>query len=361
VSIKQHYQSTVAQQGYQQDPEQTSAIDHFHRLFDELAAPPQTTSLLDSLFNKPPPVPQGLYLWGGPGRGKTWLMDLFYHHLPTPQKQRLHFHQFMQNIHTELATIGHQKEPLSLIGKRIAEKSRILCLDEFYVADIGDAMLLAGLLEALFSHRVILVTTSNTTPDNLYRNGLQRDRFLPAIALIKQHTQLVKMTQGQDFRQQQSNSPKFKRYQLCDKAAAFTLMAAQFQKLAGHTPKKEPAVVLINGRDIPLIAEYNDLIWFDFDALCQSARSAADYLKLAQRYRRVMITHIPLLDEALDNAAIRFIHLIDALYDSKVELITTAAASPQNLYRGVHHCHSFKRTSSRLCEMAQDHYPGNEG
>ena len=359
MSIKQHYQTTIAEQGLQHDPEQAGAIEHFQRLYNDLLTPPRKATLLNRVLNKLPATIQGLYLWGGPGRGKTYLMDLFYHHLPTQQKQRLHFHQFMRNVHAELATIDSQSEPLTVIGRRIAEKTRVLCLDEFYVADIGDAMLLAGLLDALFANNVILVTTSNTIPDNLYRNGLQRDRFLPAITLIKAHTELIKMEQGEDFRLQTANRNSLKRYQLCDEAAAFDLMSQQYQQLTGKVYEEKPSAIHINGRPIPLIVEDGDLVWFDFDTLCQTARSTSDYLEIAARYRRIMITHIPLLGEALDNAAIRFIHLIDALYDSKIELITTATALPQKLYCGIHHTHSFKRTASRLSEMEHYDYSDN--
>ncbi|MBL1259249.1 MAG: AFG1 family ATPase [Thiotrichaceae bacterium] len=354
MSIKQHYQTTISQQGYQQDPEQENAIDHFQRLYRELLIPPKTTSFLPRVLNKTPSTTQGLYLWGGPGRGKTYLMDLFYHHLPTQQKQRIHFHQFMHNVHAELATIKSQQAPLAVIGQRIAEKTRILCLDEFYVADIGDAMLLTGLLEALFANQVVLVTTSNTKPDNLYRGGLQRERFLPAIALIQRHTQLVKMEQGDDYRLQTTSDTAFKRYQICDQASAQELMGQQFQHLSGGVFEERGISIKINGRELPVIATHDDLIWFSFNTLCETARAAADYLEIANRYQRLMITHIPVMDEALDNAAIRFIHLIDAIYDNKVALITTAAAIPQRLYTGSHHTNSFKRTSSRLCEM--EHY-----
>lgn len=354
MSIKQHYQTLIENQGLHADPEQASAIEQFQCLSQALLTPPPATSLLERLLKQTTSAPTGLYLCGGPGRGKSYLMDLFYHHLPIEQKQRLHFHHFMQNIHTELATINHHSEPLTLIAKRIAEKTRVLCLDEFYVADIGDAMLLAGLLKALFAHHITLVTTSNTTPDKLYRNGLQRERFLPAIALIKQHTQLIEMQRGKDYRLQITEEPSFSHYQLCEADAAFALMTKQFQRLTGKTFTAEHCLLRLKGRDLPLVATHGDLVWFDFNTLCTTARSTGDYLDIAQRYRRLMITHIPLMDEALDNAAIRFIHLIDALYDRRVELITTAAAPPARLYCGVHHTHSFKRAASRLCEM--EHY-----
>jgi len=360
VSIKQHYQAAISERGYQRDPEQANAIDHFQRLSLELLTLPKATSFLSHVLNKTAEPTQGLYLWGGPGRGKTYLMDLFYHHLPIQQKQRLHFHQFMRNVHAELATINNQQTPLAVIGKRIAEKTRILCLDEFYVADIGDAMLLAGLLEVLFANQVILVTTSNTIPDNLYRGGLQRERFLPAIALIKAHTQLVTMEQGDDYRLQASHETAAetaaKRYQICGSASAQELMSQQFQHLTGNIFAARAISIKINDRELPVIAEHDDLIWFNFDTLCETPRAAADYLEIANRYQRLMITHIPTMDEALESAAIRFIHLIDAIYDSKVVLITTAAAIPQQLYRGTHHTNSFKRTTSRLCEMSHYDY-----
>lgn len=354
MTITQHYRQQIDELGYHADPEQAGAITAFQRLYDELNQRQGATGLLDRLLSKKPPAPLGLYLWGGPGRGKTYLMDLFYYHLPLRQKQRLHFHRFMQNIHTELASLGQQRGPLRLIGKQVAEETRILCLDEFYVADIGDAMLLAGLLEAIFENGVVLVTTSNTTPDNLYRNGLQRDRFLPAIELIKQHTELIEMRRGGDYRLQTTSDNRFQRYSLCSHDEALSIMAARFERLTGARYHKATSPLLINDREIALVARHDDLIWFDFKALCESNRATTDYLQIADRFRQVMITHIPVMDEALDSAAIRFIHLIDALYDRRVELITTAAAMPEALYHGRHHLHSFKRAASRLREM--EHY-----
>jgi len=356
VTIKQHYQTQITERGFFADREQTEAVEQFQRLYNELFTPQSAPGLLSRLLKQTPAAPQGLYLWGGPGRGKTCLMDLFYHHLPTQQKQRLHFHHFMQNIHAELATIKNRGEPLKLIAARVAEKTRVLCLDEFYVADIGDAMLLAGLLDALFTHGVVLVTTSNTTPDNLYRNGLQRERFLPAINLIQQHTQLVEMHQGNDYRLDTVSDDAFNHYQLSSVDEAETIMVRQFHHLCGKEQTPINSTLQLLGRDIALRAEAANLVWFDFATLCETPRSTGDYLELARRYRRVMITHIPLMNEALDNAAIRFIHLIDALYDRRVELIATAAASPEKLYCGIHHTRSFRRAASRLSEMASPAY-----
>lgn len=353
MAIKQHYHSAITTQGFFEDPEQAAAVDAFQQLYDELLLPPPAAPDLLGRFLKTATTapPTGLYLWGGPGRGKTYLMDLFYHHLPIEQKQRLHFHHFMQNIHAELAAIKNQREPLALIAAGVAEKTRILCLDEFYVSDIGDAMLLAGLLKALFENSVVLVTTSNTLPENLYRNGLQRERFLPAIALIKQHTQLIKMHQGDDYRLENPGDSTLTHYQICTADEADGIIAQQYQQLTGKRHCEAHDSLQIRGRNIPVIAQEKALVWFDFDTLCVTARSTGDYLDIAQRYSHVMITHIPIMDEALDNAAIRFIHLIDALYDRKVKLFTTATVTPERLYCGTHHIQSFKRAASRLNEM----------
>lgn len=354
MSIKQHYLTQIAEQGLYQDPEQAEAVELFQRLYDELHRPVESGGFFNRLLKKKPPPPLGLYLWGGPGRGKTYLMDLFYNHLPIQQKQRLHFHHFMQNIHAELASLAQQNDPLRIIGSHVAENTRVLCLDEFYVADIGDAMLLAGLLEAIFDNGVVLVTTSNTTPDNLYRNGLQRERFLPAIELIKRHTELIKMHCGDDYRLQATGGDRFQRYRLCDAEEAPSFMAQQFQQLRCIPVPQHISTLSIKGRELPVVAQHDGLVWFSFAALCESNRSTGDYLEIADRFQQVMITHIPQMDEALDNAAIRFIHLIDALYDNRVELIVTAAATPEALYCGHHHARSFKRAVSRLREM--EHY-----
>lgn len=300
---------------------------------------------------------KGLYIWGGVGRGKSWLVDIFYNLLPFEEKLRIHFHQFMREIHQELASLSGEKEPLDKVAENLAERTRILCLDEFIVTDIGDAMIIARLLKALFSRGITLVTSSNTQPQELYKDGLQRASFLPAIELLKQHTRILKLDAGIDYRLRYLEQATVYHTPLSPEVDLKLL--EEFSQLA---PEQEHAVESIHvfGRDIPVKHLADDVIWFDFIALCGPPRSQADYLELSRCFHTVLISDIPVLGPAMDDATRRFLYLVDEFYDRGVKLIISAAEPPESLYQGERLAFDFQRASSRLREMQSIAYLSRE-
>lgn len=336
------------------DPGQAAAVDHLERLHQELARhgdrrPGPVRRLLGRGAD---PVP-GLYLWGGVGRGKTLLMDLFHEALPFPDHERHHFHRFMAGVHRDLEHLRGRRDPLPRVAAGLAARARVLCLDEFLVHDIGDAMVLAGLLEALFRQGVTLVTTANDAPGDLYRGGLQRERFLPAIALLQHHTRVVELAPGADHRLRTLEQAPV--YRVPVGSASDAALAAEFERLArdGHD---SDGWVEVLGRPIPFRRRARDLVWFDFAALCQGPRSPRDYIELARCYHTVMVSGIPVMTAAMDAPARRFVHLVDEFYDRAVKLVVTAADAPERLYTGTRLAREFRRTASRLTEMASHAY-----
>ncbi|WP_198265016.1 cell division protein ZapE [sulfur-oxidizing endosymbiont of Gigantopelta aegis] len=305
---------------------------------------------------------KGLYLWGGVGRGKTWLIDSFFHTLPFENKLRIHFHPFMQSLHERLKNLPKSPDPLPIVAQQMAQEFQLLCLDEFHVQDITDAMLLAGLLDTLFSAGVVLVTTSNIEPDALYKNGLQRDRFLPAIQLLKQHTQVFELNHDTDYRALVLEKEGCYHCPLNDYHD--DMMAQHFIKTGDHA-EILPQSITINKRSIQVLAvnrasktHPQSIIWFDFNELCNTPRSSADYLAIAQQYHTILISHVFQMDEETDDVAKRFVHLIDALYDHHCILIMNAEVEPDGLYEGRRLKLSFPRTASRLKEMRSKLYRG---
>ena len=353
----EHYNLKLKQEGFVKDPAQACAVKHLNNLYQQLLQ--QQTTESNSWFNLKKrlgiknTVVKGLYLWGGVGRGKTWLMDVFFTALPFEDKIRLHFHHFMQAVHDELTLLKGHKNPLKLVAKNFAKRVRIICLDEFHVSDITDAMLLYGLLDALFKEGVTLVSTSNLSADDLYKNGLQRDRFLPAIELIKQHTRIINVDGKTDHR-----------LRLLEKAETWyiTVDETTEQVLKTRFEQLAPCKVVqnenlhINYRNIRTLCRADDVIWFDFNALCSAPRSSADYIEIARQFHTIFITSIPIMDESIDDKATRFVKLIDELYDRNVKLIISADALPNQLYNGRQLQFEFQRTSSRLIEMRSHEY-----
>ncbi len=303
------------------------------------------------LLGPPNPV-CGLYLWGGVGRGKTCLMDWFVDDLRLPGKRRVHFHHFMRDVHEAMARLPKQPDPLEVVADRLREEVRVLCLDEFLVADITDAMLLHGLLRALFARGMTLVTTSNTPPCALYRNGLQRQQFLPAIALIERHTEVLELDGALDYRLQTlSRAGVFVR----DDAEGEACLAADFEQLTGgHHLQAE--VFSVNGRSFPVRGLGTDVIWLDFDALCATARSTADYIEIAREFHTVLLSGVPQLGPRHEASARRFLHLVDELYDRRVKLVLSAAAPLESLYLGGLIDFAHERLLSRLTEMQSVEY-----
>ncbi len=298
---------------------------------------------------------KGLYMWGGVGRGKTFLMDLFFECLPFPEKMRTHFHRFMHRVHRDLTRFAGRPDPLRLVAEGLASEARVLCFDEFFVSDIGDAMILGELLAHLFDEGVTLVATSNIPPHALYENGLQRRRFLPAIELIERNTEVMNLDGGTDYRLRLLEQAEIYHEPLDQRAEE--LLAERFATLAPDHANVESNVDLeIEGRPIRCRRCADDVAWFDFDALCNGPRSQNDYIELARIYHAVLVSDVPIFTTRIEDQARRFISLVDEFYDHNVKLIVSAAAPVETLYRGERLAFEFERTQSRLLEMRSRDY-----
>ncbi len=354
LDLLQSYDLGVQQARWQDDPAQRDALVELNRVrFDLLAAEPD--GLLDKLISrfKKPTAVKGLYLYGDVGCGKTFLMDLFFQSLPTSRKKRVHFHHFMQQVHAQLNARKHESDPLEKIATEWADQASVLCFDEFFVTDIGDAMLLAGLLKTLFARGVALVCTSNVLPDNLYENGLQRARFLPAIAMLKKHCAIHKLAAKQDFRLRALTKARI--YLQSNDSETPERLDELFTTLAKQAAVRDVELD-INDRKIKAVAIAGDIAWFSFAALCETARSAEDYIELAREFQTVILQGVPKLGVNDGDAARRLIFLVDEFYDRRVNLIVTAAAAPTELYHGDRLKFEFQRTASRLIEMQTEEY-----
>lgn len=352
------YQKDLQRSDFSYDPAQEEAVQALQELFTRLVEqePKQSNGLL-GLFKKrkPQKVEKGLYFWGGVGRGKTYLMDTFFDCLPFEHKLRLHFHRFMQMVHQELKQLKDVKNPLEIVGKQISAKARVLCFDEFFVTDITDAMILAGLLEVLFKNGTVLVATSNIEPDGLYKDGLQRARFLPAIELVKAHTKVMNVDGGTDYRLRTLKQAQLYHFPLGKEAEES--LAGSFARLVPDLSQvKEGGVVEIEGRPIHLINSCEDIAWFDVHALCDGPRSQVDYIEIAKTYSTILLSNLPQFDSSRDDMARRFINLIDEFYDRHVKLIISAEVAIPEIYQGVKLRFEYDRTVSRLLEMQSEEY-----
>ncbi|MFT7559840.1 MAG: cell division protein ZapE [Flavobacteriales bacterium] len=302
---------------------------------------------------------KGLYLWGGVGRGKTYLMDLFYESLPFERKLRTHFHRFMRSIHAELKMLKGTTDPLEQVAELFSKRYRVICFDEFFVVDITDAMILANLLDGLFRRGVSLVATSNIAPAGLYENGLQRARFLPAITLLERHTDIVNVDGGTDYRLRTlKQAPLY--YFPCGVQSRLDVQTC-FDKLCGAAAQLEHDVELeVEGRCIDMHRRSDDLAWFDFYALCDGPRSQIDYIEIAREFHTVIISNVPFMGEKNDDQARRFIYLVDEFYDRGVKLILEAEAHFTGLYSGGRLAFEFERTVSRIQEMQSEMYLARE-
>ena len=317
-------------------------------------------SRLRNRFSKPEPVPvlQGLYMWGGVGRGKTFLMDLFVESLPPGAALRMHFHRFMREVHRSLNAHAGSSNPLLLVADEFAGKGSVLCFDEFFVSDIGDAMILAEVLAALFDRGVALVATSNVEPVNLYENGLQRRRFLPAIDLLNQHTKILNVDGGIDHRLRVLEQAEI--YHVPLDGAAEESLAASFARIAATEQVSAQAVLSIEGRDMQTRSCAEGVVWFDFAALCDGPRSQNDYIELARLFHSVVVSDVPRFTTKLEDQARRFISLVDEFYDRGVKLILSAEEPVESLYQGSRLTFEFERTQSRLLEMRSHEYLARE-
>ena len=367
MNPQQRYQADIDAGLITADPQQQQILQFMQELFDALALrrsrKPGLLSKLQRLFMRGNrdnvQSPKGIYLWGGVGRGKTYLMDILCECLPAQECLRTHFHRFMQSIHHDLRDLQGIANPLERVAEQIAARYQIVCFDEFFVLEIGDAMILAGLLDALFRRGVVLVTTSNIDPDGLYENGLQRTRFLPAIALLKQHTHVVQIGEGADYRLRMlSKATLF--YHPSD-ASTEALLADSFRQLApDQAAVRENHVIEILNRSLQTRLCADDVVWFEFEELCDGPRSAYDYVEIAKLFHAVFISAVPALSDEVKDQVRRFINLVDELYDRRVKLIIAAAVPLTALYTGTQLAFEFERTRSRLIEMQSYEYLGYE-
>jgi len=355
------YQRDLAQGVITSDASQEAAIAALQRIYADLNGKWRDKSgwerILQRFSRDSAESVQGLYLWGGVGRGKTYLMDLFFHALPGQRKLRMHFHRFMLMVHKRLGDAKGRSDPLVHVAGEIAKDVDIICFDEFFVSDIGDAMILANLLGALFNEGVTLVATSNIEPSRLYEHGLQRRRFVPAIALIERHCQVLNVDGGVDYRLRSLDKAPVFHFPL--DARTSQAMQTLFSELTRGLHVETGKVLDIQERKVATVAWSEGLVWFDFEVLCGGPRSAADYIEISQQYHTVLVSGVPLLAEKDDDKARRFITLVDEFYDHGVKLVLSAAADLPELYRGADLQFPFTRTRSRLLEMQTRGYLGS--
>lgn len=357
-----HYQHDIEHNGFQADDTQQQAVVALEHLYQQMVhfwqqPVPQKPKGMSRFWRKATPAPKaplGLYFWGGVGRGKTYLMDVFFESLPGDRKIRVHFHHFMQKVHQELGRLKDQSDPLLIVAKRFKQQADIICFDEFFVSDITDAMILGTLFEAMFAEDMVLVATSNIEPENLYRNGLQRARFLPAIALIKQRCQVINVDSGIDYRLRTLEQAEIYHWPLDD--AAEKQLKHTFQSLTQMPVPDQGATVAVNHRELEVLGAEKGVLMATFAQLCQTPRSQNDYIELAKRYHTVLLAEVMIMDEKIDDAARRFIALVDEFYECNVALVMSAQVELTQLYRGERLAFEFQRCQSRLIEMQSKDY-----
>jgi len=355
MSIEERYAALLANGEFEPDAAQAAVVESLSALAERLERRRRWQPPRRSLFARwrtPDKAPfagaQGLYLWGGVGRGKTRLVDLFFDDLTFDDRVRMHFHTFMGRIHADLRALGEVEDPLDRIADDWAGRARLLLLDEIHVNDITDAMLLGGLLGAMFARGITLVTTSNVPPEGLYRDGLQRARFLPAIARIKRHCEVLQIAPGEDHRQRVlADSPL---WIVAPSGQGVEQLDELFDALAGAGAVNAETLT-VGGRSLSITARSDGLLRIGFEPLFSEARSTGDYIELARRFHTVVVDDIPLLDRHRDDEARRFVNLIDEFYDRGTRLVASAEATPEALYTGQRLAFEFERAASRLSEM----------
>ncbi|MGH8296363.1 MAG: cell division protein ZapE [Steroidobacteraceae bacterium] len=359
------YERQIAGRGFRADPAQLAIVGRLEALRSRLITTHRSSAWLGGRLlraiaigrRRAPAAARGLYLWGPVGRGKTWLMDLFFQSLPFPERRRRHFHRFMHDVHAQLTTLGEVEAPLERVAERLAAEVRVLCFDELFVTDIADAMILGGLFGGLFRRGVTLVVTSNLPPGDLYRNGLQRQRFLPAIELIERHVEVVAAGGDRDYRLRQLTQAGT--YLPAGDSNTGARLCALFAELSDHADAAD-GTAQIEGHPIPVVRQSEGAVWFEFEALCAGPRSQDDYIEIARNYESVVVSGVPVMDALHEDEARRFIALVDELYDRSVKLVVSAAAPPVQLYRGERLVLEFQRTMSRLTEMQSEEYLARE-
>lgn len=350
--VRTAYEAELQARGYKSDPAQLRAVEALERCAAEWTHFKQRRSNALKKFINRLPIPRGVYMYGGVGRGKSFLMDCFYNAVPLRRKTRLHFHEFMREVHRELAELQGTVNPLDELGRRMSQRYRLVCFDEFHVADVTDAMILHRVLDAMRKYGIGMVTTSNFHPDGLYPDGLHRDRILPAIALLKQTMDVVNVDNGTDYRRRTLEQVKLYHCPLGPDTDAE--MEQAFSRLA--EAHDENPVLHIEQREIRALRRAGGVVWFDFRTLCGGPRSQNDYLELATQFHTVLLSNVPHMPVKLASEARRFTWLVDVLYDRRVKLILSAEVPPEQLYTEGPLSHEFPRTVSRLNEMQSAEY-----
>ncbi|ARK65126.1 cell division protein ZapE [Burkholderia pseudomallei] len=352
MNVTEYYEHELKTRGYQSDAAQRAAVERLQRCYGEWVAYKARRSNAFKKLVVRPDLPRGVYMWGGVGRGKSFLMDSFYAVVPVQRKTRLHFHEFMREVHRELEELKGQADPLDELARRIAKRYRLICFDEFHVSDIADAMILYRLLDRLFSNGVQFVMTSNYDPDDLYPDGLHRDRMLPAIALLKERLDVLNVDAGVDYRQRTLTQVQM--YHTPLGADADRELRHAFAQLAA-VPDESP-ILHIEKREIKALRRADGVVWFDFATLCGGPRSQNDYLELASRFHAIVLSDVPQMSPRMASEARRFTWLIDVLYDHKVKLLMSAAVPADDLYVEGPMANEFSRTVSRIVEMQSKEY-----
>jgi cell division protein ZapE len=357
--LRNHFEQALAEHGFTADTSQLKAIEALASPFDQLCNQPRTASLITRLLHRLPgnagsiQPTTGVYLWGDVGRGKTFAMDVFFDALPCDDKLRYHFHRLMYRVHNRLKELPGETDPIDIVAAEIAAQARVICFDEFFVADIGDAMILGKLLKGLFHRGVCLVATSNIPPDELYRDGLQRQQFVPAIELLKTHVQVLHVDGAQDYRLRVLEQAEIWHAPL-DEQAEQNLQ----QYFAAIAPDKGTIgqCIEILGREVATRRRADGIAWFEFAALCDGPRSQDDYIEVARAFQTILLADVPVMDAEHENQARRFIALVDEFYERRVKLIVSAAATIPDIYTGRRLRNEFQRTTSRLIEMQSHDY-----
>ena len=347
MSVLAAYEAELATRGYKSDPAQLRAVAALERCALEWSEYKQKRSNAIKKLLSHPPIPRGVYLYGGVGRGKSFLMDCFYNAVPLKRKTRLHFHEFMREVHRELRDLQGIVNPLDELATRMAKRFKLICFDEFHVSEITDALILHRLLTALFEQGVGFMTTSNFKPDDLYPSGMHRDRILPAIALLNANLEVINVDNGTDYRSR--TLEQIKMYHHPWGTVADAAMSEAFAKLAESVD--EDAVLHIEAREIHAKRKAGGVVWFDFKTLCGGPRSQNDYLEIATQFHTVLLSNVPAMPPRLSSEARRFTWLVDVLYDRRVKLILSAEVAPEALYTEGPLAHEFPRTVSRINEM----------
>lgn len=355
----ERYQAALATGDFSEDAVQLAAVTYMDNLYHEIIKSQDSSGSgwFSSLFKSKPVMPKGLYMWGGVGRGKTWMMDMFYESLPIKRKMRMHFHHFMQRVQRELVALQGQADPLKKVADIIHQEAVVICFDEFFVSNVSDAMILGDLFSMLFDRGITLVATSNIEPSGLYKNGIHRDRFLPAIAQVEKHTTVMNIDAGIDYRLRLLKQAKLYSSPLTDDTKDW--LSERFDTLAGgQTISTSP--IVIGGRNIDIIKRAETMLLADFRALCMQPRSAADFIEIANDFDTVMVDNVPALNDTLMDPTRRFIYLVDEFYDRRVKLLIRAEQSILTLYQGEKLAFEIERTRSRLLEMQSEEYLAEE-